>query len=199
MFKKALFFIVIMLIVAIAAEYNLFKKAEAAEIEHFADYVTVTFEAGSYFSVILHQPLDSSINKEDDIFVTLFPSDVYIGEMLVIPQGSKAIGRVTYLERAHMGRDAMINVRFISIVPANGTGEIPIRAFVKDKNADGSLGGNLTPRKNIKVIVHNVERIGPYGQAIETGPRIMGQEIYIPPGERWVIQLEEPARFVIPK
>lgn len=188
-----------MLFALVLSKFFYNQKASAAEVEEFAEYSTVTFQAGSYFRVILQQPLDSSITKEDDIFTAVMPANVYINELLVIPEGSKAIGRVTFLERAHQGRDAMINVRFIAIVPANGTGEIPIQARVIDKNSDGSIGGNLTERTKYKRIVHYVERIGAYSQAIRTGPRAMGQEIYIPPGERWVIQLEEPARFVIPK
>lgn len=196
---KLIALLLMLVLFSLVVKNSLENKAQAGNIEESENYYTVTFPKGSYFNVILEQPLDSSVIKQDDLFETMFPTDVYIGTIKVIPESSKAIGKVTYLERAHQGRDSLINLRFISIVGANGTGETPISARIVDKNPDGSIGGQLTNRTQVKRVVHYIEFMGAYSQAIPTGPREMGREVYIPPGERWVIELEEPARFIVPK
>lgn len=199
MFKKVSIISLVVLIVVSFIAINLHKQALAAQVEEFKDYYSVTFPAGSYFYVILQQPIDSSINQVDDLVETVFTSNYYIDELLVIPEGSKAIGRIVYIERAHMGRNALVNIQFMSIIGANNTWETAVNASIVDKNSDGSIGGNLTERTKTKLIAHHVEFIGTYDQGVPTGPRAMGREIYIPPGERWVITLNQPASFMIPK
>ncbi|MGD9580645.1 MAG: hypothetical protein AB7V50_04680 [Vampirovibrionia bacterium] len=196
MLKKLRILVLVLTVIAV----TLFSKgAMSAQVEEFNDYYSVTFPAGTYFSVVLQQPIDSSINKIDDLVEAIFTSDYYIDELLVIPEGSSAIGRIVYIERAHMGRNALVNIQFISIIGVNNAWETPVSASIIDKNSDGSIGGNLTPRTQVKLITHQVEHIGAYNQALETGPRAMGQEIYIAPGERWVITLNKPTSFIVPK
>lgn len=197
---KKIFIIVFLVVVSLLVyQTTNYDRAYAAQVEEFDDYYTVTFPAGSYFSVILQQPIDSGIVKEDDLIEAVIPDNLYINTMMVIPKGTRAIGRIIYIERAHQGRDSLINIRFVSMVQPNKAWEVPINASIKDKNPDGSIGGGLTERTKVKIIAHNIERIGTYGQAVQTGPRAMGKELFIPPGERWVIVLNEPARFIISK
>ena len=197
---KKLFVIILLLIPSMfLASYLVYEKAFGANVEDFSDYYAVTFPEGTYFSVILQEPIDTSINKQDDLIEAIIPADYYLDQLLIIPKGSRVIGRIVYLERAHMGRNTLVNIRFVAMISSNNAWETRIDASIVDKNSDGSIGGQLTNRTKVKVIVHNIERIGPIGQGVPTGPREMGKEIYIPPGERWVIKLNEPARFVIPK
>lgn len=175
------------------------KQSIAAQIEEFKDYYAVTFPAGSYFAVTSQQPIDSGVNKEDDLVEAVFTSSMYVEELLVIPEGSKVIGRIERLEQPHQGRNSLLTIRFLSVVGPNNAWETPIVASIVDKNSDGSIGGQLTDRTQLKAVVHNIERIGPYIQYLPSGPRAMGKQIFIPPGERWIIMLNQPARFVISK
>ena len=175
------------------------KQVIALEIDEFDNYYAINFPAGTYFSIILEEPIDTGINKEDDICKARVDTTTYLGKLVVVPKGSRVIGKITHLERAHMGRNALINIRFYTIIPGNSNDAIAINAFINDKNPDGSIGGGLTQKSEIKKIVHNIEGIGAVVQALSTGPRVMGQEIYIPAGERWTIQLTEPVTAIIPK
>lgn len=199
MYKKVLILATLIISLSVLLLFLVKDSVNAAEIEDFGDYTAITFPAGTYFAVMLTNSIDSGVSKVDDLVEAVFPSDMYIGEMTVIPKGSKLIGKILSIESAHQGRNALIRLSFFSIIPANGTGAVPISAILKDKNSDGSIGGQLTEKTKYRVVVHYVEGIGGYGQGIRTGPRSMGQEIYISPGERWTIQLQEPARFIIPK
>lgn len=199
MFKKVSILSLLALIICSILVITFHKKVFAAKVEEFKDYYSITFPEGSYFCVILQQPIDSSINKVDDLIETVITSDYYIDELLVIPNGTKAIARIIYLERAHMGRDSLVNLQFLSIIGPGNSWETPINASIVDKNSDGSIGGSLAPRTKVKLIAHQIEFIGMYDQAIATGPRAMGKELYIPPGERWIIKLNKPASFIISK
>lgn len=199
MVKRLTIISLLVLIIGSILVITFHKKVLAAQVEEFKDYYSVTFPEGSYFCVILQQPIDSSINKVDDLIETVFTSDYYIDELLVIPNGSKAIGRITYIERAHMGRNSLVNLQFLSVIGPGNAWETPISASIVDKNSDGSIGGSLAPRTKVKLIAHQIEHIGMYDQAVPTGPRAMGKELYIPPGERWIIKLNKPASFIISK
>lgn len=193
-------FSIIVFIIALGFSFFLWtRQAYADQIEEFKDYYSVTIPKGRYFAVTSQQPIDSGVNKEDDLVLATFTSNIYVEELLIIPEGSKAIGRIVRLEKPHEGRNSLITIKFLSIAAPNNAWETPILASIVDKNSDGSIGGQLTKRTKLKAIVHNVERIGPYIQYVESGPRAMGKELFIPPGERWVIMLNKPARFIIPK
>lgn len=190
---------IIVIVFGIILGLSIFNPSFASQIEEFEDYYTITFPKGSYFTIVLEQPIDSYTVKEDDLFESYLPLDIYVGNLLVIPNGSKVIGRVSYLEKAHQGRNALINFQFVAIVPIGGLGEVPIVGKLVDKNPDGSIGGQLTNRTKVKRITHYIEGIGAINQAVPTGPRKMGEEVFVPAGERWIIALQEPAIFYVYK
>ena len=199
MIKKIVIITFIIILTMIFANNTLYKKALAISIEEFDQYYSVYFPAGSYFSIVLEEPLDTGVNHEEDTFNAIIDTNLYAGNLIIIPRGSRVLGKITYIERAHIGRNSTINIRFISITPSNSKLSISINALIKDKNSDGSIGGTLTEKTELKKIVHNIEGIGAIDQVVPTGPRAMGNEIYIPAGERWIIQLIDPVTITVPK
>lgn len=172
----------------------------AAETKEYDNFYEITFPQGTFLYVVLNQPIDTSKIQVEDIVETYFPTDMYLGEILVIPKGSKAYARITSLEKAHQGRNSMINLRFYYIKPLGDKySETMINAIVCDKNGDGSIGGALTEKTGLRLVAHKLEMIGTIDQAVPTGERAPGKEMYIPTGERWVIQLLQPATFTVYK
>lgn len=200
MMKKIILTIVILFISFIAVKVTFSDEIKVAGVDEFNDYFTVSFPKGTYFRVILEKPIDSSVNSVDDDVYTFIPFDLYLGNVLVIPKNSKFVGKISYIEPAHIGRDTIVTVKFYAVLPANNEfSTIPIQASIVDKNSNGSIGGNITDRKKWRKVVHTVEHIGSIVQVFPTGEHVMGKEIYIPAGENWVIKLDEAVQYNLKK
>jgi hypothetical protein len=82
--------------------------------------------ADSVIGLQLESPVTSERAQVEDSVVARITRDVRVGDRVVIPEGAKAFGEVTLVERGGKVRErARLGVRFTSIVLADGT-RLPI-------------------------------------------------------------------------
>ncbi len=60
----------------------------------------ITLPAGTNISTVLNSTVDSATSNIGDIVVATVTQDVIVGNKLLIPQGSKVFGTVSFLEKA---------------------------------------------------------------------------------------------------
>jgi hypothetical protein len=105
--------------------------------------VYYTIPANSTLHVRLNQELNSETNRVGDTFTATVVDPVYSSNgVLVIPQGSKVVGRVTNVSRAGKGGEpASLDVQFTSARLPNGVSR-PINGSLTDLSDSGSTSDN---------------------------------------------------------
>ena len=117
-----------------------------------------TVNSGERFRVRMNETLNSKTARVGDTFTTTVTEPVYsTNGVIVIPTGSKVIGRVDSVKQARKGGDpGSINVSFVEVKLPNGTRR-SINGSLTDLNSDdaksdaeGTASGDRT--KNRKLI-----------------------------------------------
>lgn len=77
---------------------------------------------GTIIPLVLRQELSSRTNVKGDLFEMAVASDVRVGERVVIPAGSRAVGELTRCEpKGAFGRSGKIEARALYVVVGNRT------------------------------------------------------------------------------
>ncbi len=160
----------------------------------FAEYF---LPAGTPFHVLLQSRLNTEVNQVGDPVESRLTQTVYLGEQVMLPAGTRLIGYVSRLDKPMAGQNAILGLRFSTILLPNGE-RIPIQAYVKTQRGDHMWGGGLTQGTVPKTVTHQVWGIGRYNQTIYTGPRQMGTHVGLMPGEHWIVVLEKPVTLMQP-
>jgi len=85
-------------------------------------YEELVVAADSVIGLQLESPITSEKAQVEDSVVARVTRDVKVGDRVVIPAGTKALGEVTLVERGGKMRErARLGVRFTSVVLADGT------------------------------------------------------------------------------
>lgn len=162
----------------------------------YSNYKTVKFPVGMHLKGYLENHISTKMNKLNDPVVVLIPYDLRLGELTVIPERTKIVGKITLLNRAVKGRNGLYQVVFDKLVFPSGQ-IVSILAHVDTKNKDSIIGGQYTKKSGYKKIIHNVERIGSYVQAIPSGDPKIGKETITNPGTEWLIVFDDELEFKI--
>jgi len=116
---------------------------------------------GTEFRACLLETLSTKINERGDNFTAELVRPIEVDSQIVIPEGARVHGTITYLKRAGRikGR-AEMNLRFNEIELTDGT-VIPIEGTVKSieeradeevKNEEGTLQGSGSKGKDLRKI-----------------------------------------------
>lgn len=158
-------------------------------------FIAYTFPPGTAFQVLLQTPLDTAINELQDPVEVIMDHNLYLQEELVLPKNTRFNGLVARLEKPQQGMDAIMGIMFNEILLQNGE-KLPIVAHVRTERPDHLWGGRVTQGTKPVLSTQRVWGIGEYNRITFAGPRAMGADIKIPPGEHWTIILDEPLTIV---
>ena len=161
-------------------------------------FIQYTLPAGSAFQVLLQSPLDTSINQAQDPVEAIMDHNLYLGEELILPKNTRFKGMVAQLDPPIQGRNGILRVIFTDMFLNNGE-ILPITAHVRTERPDHQWGGEATRGTKPVLSTQRVMGIGEYNRVVYAGPRAMGQHIKIPPGEHWIIILDQPLTILKPK
>jgi len=97
--------------------------------------------AGTSFMATVNATVSSNSCQLGDAVTATIVSPVIINGTVVIPEGSQAIGQITYVDPAgRIGKDGSIDLRFTSIKLPNGQ-KIPLTGKIETVDKSGSLKG----------------------------------------------------------
>ena len=161
-------------------------------------FTTYTLPAGSTFHVLLQTPVTTTSNQINDPVDAEMVQNVYLGEHLLVSKDDHVHGKITMLLGPIQGRNAVLEIRFTDLLLHNGE-DLPINAFVATGRDDHRWGGEVTQGTKPDTVVHSIWGIGQYKQLVWRGPRAMGQQVELKPGEYWTIVLDAPVNIVLPK
>src|ERR1039457_2879220 len=102
---------------------------------------TLVLDKGTPVKIRLKQDLSSADAKEGDTIDFEVVEEVKVGDVVVIPKGSPALGSVTDVQVARrMGRGGKLDIEIDSVTLADG--ERATLWAVKERNGDGNVGDN---------------------------------------------------------
>lgn len=82
----------------------------------------ITLQRGTVIPLVLRQALSSRTNVKGDLFEMVVAADVRVGERVLIPAGSRAVGELTRCEpKGAFGRSGKIEARALYVVIGNRT------------------------------------------------------------------------------
>jgi hypothetical protein len=116
--------------------------------------------ANQVLRVRLNRELDSEIARIGDTFTTTLVDPLYSKNgVLLAPQGSTIVGRVTNVQRAQKdGKPAVLDVAFVSIKLPNGIGRsisgslTDLESSTGSSDNEGSVTAHKTSHRNVKFI-----------------------------------------------
>lgn len=154
------------------------------------NYSTVILPQGTLLKTILQHKIGSGLNNLDDTVETMIMMDLNYNNSILIPRGSKLIGRITKISKPEVGKNATIQIVFHKLKIVDGTTyEILGRIWTPDGYS--TLGGELTDRVSVRRIAHYIEGIGGIIQLVPDGPRKIGSEVEYLPGTEFVIVMDK--------
>jgi hypothetical protein len=154
----------------------------------FTQYV---LPVGSAFQVLLQTPVNTATNQIQDPVEVIMDTNLYLGEELILTKNTRFKGYINQLEPPIQGRNAILHILFTEIY--TDIGEIlPINAHVRTERKDHKWGGELTPGTTPMISTQQVYEIGEYNRVVYGGPRAMGQQIMLSPGDHWTLILDQP-------
>lgn len=183
----------------------------------------VTVPAGIKLNLSLQSSLSSGVNHSGDVITGTITNPIVIGEDIVIPSGSTAIGQVIGIspaERFDGGKGGSISIRFSSIQTPDGkkypiqTSAIPFYAGGSSRLAMGvtktvlgaatgaalgtALGAIAGGKRGVGRGAWSGAAIGG-GIGATTALVAKGQEAYVSGGTQLIINLEQPVQIVAQK
>lgn len=161
-------------------------------------FIQYTLPAGTSFQVLLQTPIDSSINAINDPVEAIMDHHLYLYDELVLPKNTRFTGLITELKPSIQGRNAILSVRFNRIYLKNDE-KLPIVSHVRTERKEHSWGGEVTPGTKPVLSTQRVWGIGEYNRIVFAGPRAMGEDVKIQPGEHWTIILDESLSIIKPR
>ena len=130
---------------------------------------TLVLDKGTPVKIRLKRDLSSADAKEGDTIDFEVVEDVKVGDVVVIPKGSPALGSVTDVQAARrMGRGGKLDIQIDSVTLADG--EKATLWAVKERNGEGNVGDN-------RPIVARSLVFGPVGPLVLLVP---GEDSMIP-------------------
>jgi hypothetical protein len=130
---------------------------------------TRVLDKGTPVKIRLKRDLSSADAKEGDNIDFEVVEDVKVGDVVVIPKGSPALGSVTDVQAARrMGRGGKLDIQIDSVTLADG--EQATLWAVKERNGEGNVGDN-------RPIVARSLVFGPVGPLVLLVP---GEDSMIP-------------------
>jgi hypothetical protein len=168
-------------------------------IREALDYELVRYvlPKGLALQIVFQTPLNTAFNQLNDPVEGLVINDLYLHEERLICKNTQLKGVITQLEKPIIGRNAILKLTFYDMVLDNGE-RIAIQAHVRTERGDNSWGGELTQGTKPLLSTQRVWGIGEYNRIVLGGPRSMGEEIRVEPGEHWIVILDKPAELVRP-
>ena len=161
-------------------------------------FIQYTLPEGSAFQVLLQSPLDTTVNQLHDPIDVIMDHNLYLGEELILTKNTHFKGQIVQLEPPIRGRNAILHVMFNEILTEDGE-KLPIEAHVRTERPDHKWGGELTLGTIPMRSIQRVYMIGEYNRTVFGGPRAMGTQVTIPPGEHWILILDKPLVLLKPK
>ena len=96
---------------------------------------------GSTFDVTTNTAINSATSQVGDLFAVTLTKPLFVNGKVVVPEGSEAVGQVTYIENAGMvGKNGQMDIRFTSVRLPNGE-KVPIVGKIMTKDKTGMLKG----------------------------------------------------------
>ncbi len=143
----------------------------------------VVLPKDSLIKVKFMQDIDSKTNQQGDSIDFIVDDNVYVGDALVLPKGSKGYGQIKKIVQPRIfGRDARIDLDFSHVVAVNG-GAIPVTvgelAKQQAKTAAGAAGASIG----------GMILFGPVG--VVGGAFVKGSSVTIPAGTNTYVQVAE--------
>lgn len=170
----------------------------AQRTEPDARFIQYTLPPGTAFQVLLQTPLDTSISQNQDPVEAIMDHNLYYDEELILAKNTRFNGLITQLDPPIQGMDAILRVNFNEILMDNGE-KLPIAAHVRTDRPDHTWGGQVTPGTKPVLSTQRVWEIGEYNRIVFAGPRAMGKDVKIPPGEHWTLILDQPLTIIKPR
>lgn len=161
-------------------------------------FIQYTLPPGSAFQVLLQTPLDTGTNQLNDPVEVIMDHDLYLGEEMVLHKNTRFKGYIAQLEPPLTGRNAILHVVFNEIDTDNGD-RLPVTAHVRTERKDHKWGGEVTKGTIPMLSKQFVYDIGEYNRTVYGGPRAMGDQIVIKPGEHWTLILDQPLSLLKPR
>lgn len=143
---------------------------------------TVTLPADTVVHIKTLEPLNSKVNKKNDIVHFAIAEDVMAGEVVAIPKGMEFTGTVTDVRKAGaFGRDGKMTITYGSVAAVDGT-PVPLvlgeKAKEEYKNTAGAVGASAAG-----AII-----LGPIG--LVGGLFVKGSNVDLPQGTLMYVQTQ---------
>jgi len=161
-------------------------------------FIQYTLPAGSAFQVLLQTPLNTESSQLNDPVEAIMDHDLYLGNEHILRKNTRFKGYIAQLEPPIQGSNAILYVLFNEIDTDNGD-RLPIAAHIRTGRKDHKWGGELTKGSIPLMSTQRVYEIGEYNRTVYGGPRVMGEQVNIPPGEHLTIILDQPLNLLKPK
>ncbi len=161
-------------------------------------YVGYTLGVGTAIQVLLQSPVDTSINQLGDPVEAIMTHNIYVGEEKVLPQSTRFMGVISRLEPAKPGSNGILRIHFDQVKLADGD-RLTMSAYVHTDDADHGWGGEVTSGSKAVASVQEISQLGEYNRTVFAGPRQVGNEIQLNPGDHWTLILEQPLTVMRPK
>ena len=158
-------------------------------------FVEYTFPAGMALHVLSQSAISTDISQLNDPVEAITDQNLYLYEELVIPKNTRVLGIVSRIEPPVQGRDGILAIRFTEVILDNGE-RLPISAHVRTEHPEQIWGGKVTQGTKPVLSTQRVWGIGEYNRIVFAGPRAMGKDITLPPGDHWTISLDQPLTLV---
>ncbi len=161
-------------------------------------FIQYALPAGSAFQILLQTPLSTAINQLKDPVEGVMDHNLYLNEELILTKNTRFTGYISRLVPPIQGRNGILQVMFKEVTTEDGE-KLPIVAHVRTERTDHQWGGEITPGTKPMLSTQRVYGLGEYNRIVFGGPRAMGKEIEILPGEHWILILEQPLVLLKPK
>jgi hypothetical protein len=161
-------------------------------------FIGYTLNPGTAIRLLLQTPLNTGMNQVGDPVEGMMDQTIYLGDEKVLPHSTRFTGVVSRLEPAMQGQNGILVVSFTRVLLENGE-TLPISAHVHTDNPDHSWGGEVTLGTKPMLSTQRVAGIGGYNRTVFGGPRAMGAQIDMKPGEHWTLILDQPLTLVKPR
>lgn len=148
----------------------------------------VSMPKGAALPIVLQEDISTETATPGQPVYGVIAQDVYIGNKKILSRSDRVLGQVVRAEKPIEGRNGILEIQFNQLMLDTGV-KLPIETRMDFGQGRTYYGGEITQGTKVEVVPYNVYRIGTYGRVMYTGPRAMGQDVILYPGERIVLIL----------
>jgi len=162
------------------------------DLSELRGYAPLVLPKGSFVKIVNQRMISTAIADEGDEVTFIVPTDVWCGEVKIIPKESIFTGYVEELNEPVQGTNGALKLKITKLILPDKT-EIPVDAYVTNKG-EITLGGELTAPLEYTRMPHYIYYPRVYKGVLQYVPgpkRFFGNHLVIKPGAELVLMFNE--------